>query len=287
MTDNRLEQILHSVAKRMRTEFELSGGFTHSGEKGTTRERVLHNFLEDYLPGHARAFHNAEIISVDGQTSAQCDVVICDRSTPPLLDMKSYRTVPNECVYGLIEVKSKLNKSELLDACEKIRRAKSLPKSAYEQEPLKRHRTVHGKRYDYYPTMGMIFAFDSIKLPTLLKHFAEWCSTCDAPEQRPDSIWVLGKGYFTWMTPEESPLLSPEPKANFHSVEPPPDRDILLPFAIYLNAYFSSAWMPPFKLLDYAANVRFGISRNCLTEPQESAGNDPPADRDTPDTPHG
>uniref|UniRef100_UPI003F4921D3 hypothetical protein n=1 Tax=Streptomyces sp. CA-136453 TaxID=3240050 RepID=UPI003F4921D3 len=56
MSDNQLEQILRSVARRMRTDFELSGGFTHSGEKGTAREKVFHDFLKHYLPGHVRAF---------------------------------------------------------------------------------------------------------------------------------------------------------------------------------------------------------------------------------------
>jgi hypothetical protein len=194
VSDNQLEQILHSVARRMRTDFELSGGFTHSGEKGTAREKVFHDFLKHYLPGHVRAFHSAEIISVDGRTSNQCDIVICDRSTPPLLDMQSYRIVPNQCVYGLIEVKSKLDRKELRDACEKIRLAKKLPKSAYHPDPPHQSRTAIGGPSPF-PTMGMIFAFDSIKPLTLGNHFAEWCEDHE-PHERPDAIWILGKSYF-------------------------------------------------------------------------------------------
>ncbi|MFI9326921.1 DUF6602 domain-containing protein [Kitasatospora sp. NPDC052868] len=282
MSDNQLEQIILSVARRMRTDFDLSGGFTHSGEKGTTRERVFHDFLKDYLPGHVRAFHGAEIISVDGQKSNQCDIVICDRSTPPLLDMQGYRIVPNECVYGLIEVKSKLDKKELRDACDKICRAKKLPKSAYQPAPTGQSWTAIGGPYSF-PTVGMIFAFDSIEPLTLGKHFAEWCEDHE-PHERPDAIWILGKSYFGWIRPGELALRSSEPGANCHLVDPPPEGDVLFPLAIYLNAAFSSAWMPPFRLLDYAAGGPLGTSHKCWEEQVDGDTGDPPIAVDSPES---
>jgi Domain of unknown function (DUF6602) len=71
--------------------------------------------------------------------------VIFDRSTPPFLDMVSYRKLPNECVYGVIEVKSNLDKTQLLKACRLIERVKRLPKTAFHagQTP-RRARTVYG-----------------------------------------------------------------------------------------------------------------------------------------------
>ncbi|MEU2956407.1 DUF6602 domain-containing protein [Streptomyces xanthochromogenes] len=281
MSDNQLEQILRSVARRMRTEFELSGGFTHRGEKGTAREKVFHDFLKHYLPGHVRAFHSAEIISVDGQTSNQCDIVICDRSTPPLLDMQSYRIVPNECVYGLIEVKSKLDRKELRDACEKIRLAKKLPKSAYHPDPPHQNRTAIG-RPSPFPTMGMIFAFDSIEPLTLGNHFARWCEDRE-PDERPDAIWILGKSYFGWICPGEQTLRPSTPGLNFHLVDLPPQGDVLFPLAIYLNSAFSSARMPPFRLLDYAANETLGTSYKCWEEQRDARIGDPPTVEDCPE----
>ncbi|MEU2048832.1 MULTISPECIES: hypothetical protein [Streptomyces] len=41
--------------------------------------------MQPRVPGHIEVFHNAEIISAAGTRSAQRDLVLADRSTPPLL----------------------------------------------------------------------------------------------------------------------------------------------------------------------------------------------------------
>ncbi|OEV27511.1 hypothetical protein AN219_22755 [Streptomyces nanshensis] len=252
----------------MNEDFQRAGAFQHKGGKGASREGIFHEFAKDYLPGHVRAFHNAEIISVNGETSAQCDTVICDRSTPPLLDMDGYRIVPNECVYGLVEVKSFLDGDGLRKDCEKIRKAKTLPKTAY-QKNLGGQRRQAPEDFKPFPTVGMIFAFDSINPETLGTHFAEWCSEHDRSEC-PDAIWLLGKGYFGWLSPDEEVLRPSLPGTNLHLVDPEPDGDIIYPLAVYMNAAFASAWMPPFNLMDYASSG-LGESRRCWTE-EESGG---------------
>lgn len=39
VSENKLERMFNSVAERMHTEFQLSGGFTHRAEKGSAREK--------------------------------------------------------------------------------------------------------------------------------------------------------------------------------------------------------------------------------------------------------
>lgn len=214
MVQNRLGEIFQSASDRLRADFQGSGGFTHRDEKGSAREKILADFISKYLPGHVQALHSGEVITVDGQVSPQCDILICDRSTPPLLDMDSYRIVPSECVYGVIEVKSKLDFKELVDACEKVRRVKQLPKSAFYPQLIQRQYEMYGRTYSYLPTAGIIFAFDSIDMATLGDQLAEWCK--DKPlEERPDSIWVLGKGYFTWLDDEPHPQIHVQESGKF------------------------------------------------------------------------
>ncbi|WP_328499615.1 hypothetical protein OG828_49235 [Streptomyces sp. NBC_00457] len=269
MSGNFLEETLHSIAQRMKEDFQLSGGFSHNTGKGTAREGVFHDFTESYLPGHLRAFHNAEIISVDGKRSGQCDILICDRSTPPLLDMNNYRIVPNECVYGLIEVKSFLDGKQLVQDCEKIKKAKALKKSAYQKSPGAQNRLMPAD-FKPFPTVGMIFAFDSIAPETLGTHFAEWCDDHD-PAERPDAIWLLNKGYLGWVSPDGQALRPSRQGTNLHLVDPMPQGDIIFPLTIYMNAAFASAWMPPFELLDYASG-NLGESRKYWGEQEEGEG---------------
>lgn len=124
-----------SVAKRMREEFEETAVVNHRGGKGASREDIVRDFVARYLPRSAEATGRGEIITADGQVSPECDIMIVDRSTPPLMDSRDFRIVPAECVHGVIEVKSRLDGRELLDACEKIQAVKSLPKTAYGPPP--------------------------------------------------------------------------------------------------------------------------------------------------------
>jgi hypothetical protein len=177
MPENSLSSIMHAAAMRMRAEFMSSRAYLHRGESGTARQQILADFLARYLPHHVKAFNSAELITIDGDVSPQCDIVIADRDVPPLLGSKTYRILPNECVYGVIEAKTGLNQSTLLDACELIKRVKSYPKSAFYPNPGPYgSRTAYGNNYPYCPTSGMIFAFDGTDITTLGKHLLKWCS---------------------------------------------------------------------------------------------------------------
>ncbi|MFD7341768.1 DUF6602 domain-containing protein [Streptomyces violascens] len=260
MAENSLGEIFQSASDRLRAEFLGSGGFMHRGEKGGAREKLLVNFISNYLPGHVQAFHSGEVITVDGQVSPQCDILICDRSTPPLLDMGGYRIVPSECVYGVIEVKSKLDSKELIDACEKLRRVKQLPKSAFYPQMFQMLCRMYGREYNYVPTAGIIFAFDSIDMAKLGDQLAEWCR--DKPlDERPDSVWVLGKGYFTWVDEEPHPQITVQESSNFALMELPEVGGVLFPFTAYLSMHFVGARMDPLRLIDYVSQTSIGSMR--------------------------
>lgn len=253
-----LANLMHSVAVRMRVDFERSKQFRHHGQAGATRETLVRNFVSDYLPAHVEAIHSAEIVSVGGATSSECDIVVCDKSTPRLLDMEDYRVIPNECVYGVLEVKSRLNKPELLDACAKIKRAKMLAKTAYYRDAHPVRRDYHGRKIDYFPTHGIIFAFDSIELKRLANHLIAWCSDNPA-EFLPDSIWVLGKGFLQWTNPENGNIdRRPEYEVGLLVARPAENEDVLFPMVVHLNMAFADARMAPLKLGQYAGRDPFG-----------------------------
>ncbi|MEU6453628.1 DUF6602 domain-containing protein [Streptomyces sp. NPDC047065] len=260
MIDSKLNAILRSVAKRMRADFEQSQVFNHNGESGTSREVLIQQFLRGYLPAHVDPLHNAEIIATNGDVSSQADIVVIDRGTPPFTTLEGFRIIPNECVYGMIEVKTSLDKKQLLDACNKITRLRSMPKTAYRKIPgvITRTTSAYGETYDHFPTSGIIVAFNSLDLGTLGNHLMEWCKTRN-PNEWPDSVWVIGKGYLQWGDPQTGVLYrSPTAGAALFQINAIPDEDVLLPLAIHLNIHFSEAWMDPLNLTPYAGKTKMG-----------------------------
>jgi hypothetical protein len=109
MTDRQgmnLVDVLDSTARKMLVDFEASGAVEHRRSKGTIREAYLLDYLRKYLPRAVKAEHSGEAVTVDGEVSKECDIMILDPSTPPFRDEEDYRIVPIECVQGVIEVKS-------------------------------------------------------------------------------------------------------------------------------------------------------------------------------------
>lgn len=260
-TTNRLAGLLHATAKELRTRFDKSAiASKHAGSKGTVREDYLTDFLREHLPRTVDVYGSAEIVTADGQISPQCDVLITDPATPPFFSEDRHRVVPNECVYGMIEVKSRLDTAELRDACQKIARVRGLPKTAYypTQPPFTYRVQAYGRSWSHWPTAGMIFAFDSVNLDMLAAKLMDWCRERD-PIEWPDSVWVLGKGCLLWK-PQGAKRIeyAPEPKSGLVALAPLPGNDVLLPMLLNLHPLLARATMPSFRLIDYASTAQIG-----------------------------
>jgi hypothetical protein len=258
-----LNRILQLVAQKMRTDFEITqASVQHRGSAGTVRERILDNFLKDYLPRTVDVVGSGEILAADGSRSKQCDVLIVDPSTPPLYvgHSDSHRVVPSECAYGVVEVKSNVTASELIQACENIKSAKERPKLALGDDLFGRTTHRYGRQWMYTPTVGLIFGFGGASLKTLGQTFSEWCR--DVPHHlRPDSIWILGKGMLSWAEPDEPNSLSAysEPGGLLRALEPCDEQDILLPLVFRLNHHFRHVFMPHFDIEKYAGGSGLAV----------------------------
>jgi hypothetical protein len=240
----------------MLADFKASGVAKHRGSKGTVREaKFLQNFLTKYLPRTVIAAHGGEIISTDGNVSGQCDILVMDPSTPPFWDEDDYRIVPAECVYGVIEVKSSLDSCELEKAWKQIASVKALPKTAFQipKDGPKRTRNVYGTDWPYVPTVGMIFGYDGVEIETLCDKFEELAESSRA-EECPDSIWVLNKGFITWMDHETYKVEgSRRAVAAYRGISALPQQ-VLLMLVMHFHHHFGTAWMPDFDIMGYIPN---------------------------------
>lgn len=243
-----LEDILVGVAARLRSDFEVTKILRHRGGQGSARESALAAALEPWLPGHIQIAGSAEVISVEGQRSGQCDLVIFDRRTQPLLDMRGHRLIPAECVYIVIEVKSRLTRSELMKACDQLARVKALPKIAKDAADPTR----------YLVTRGMVFAFDGPMITNTLSGLADWAGRHPVTEA-PDEVFVLGRGFTEWRPGLDPAWLSAnlERRPSLHAYVP--DRsDVALALITRLSAYLVKAQMPALNLDLYADQALVG-----------------------------
>jgi hypothetical protein len=253
MASEKFAEIMSSVGRRMRAEFEETATASHHGGKGANREEIVRNFVRRYLPRQTEVTGRGEIISADGHVSPECDIMVVDATAPPLTDERDYRIMPAELVYGVVEVKSRLNGPALLDACQKIKAVKSVRKSAYAPpaDGNQRLYSYYGQLHAYTPTAGLIFAFDSTSLERLSSQFIDWCTQTDG-KLIPDGVWILDKGSLQWSEGAEI-RPRPGPHSDLAVIKADPDQGNLLGLAMQLNALFAYAWLRPVDLRKYAS----------------------------------
>lgn len=125
--------------------------------------------------------------------SKQLDVIISDANTPIFLGDLTTRFLPVECVYAVIEMKTKLDKTELKKVFQNMKSVRTLEKKAYvEDTPLV---NLLGKYWHFWPVNYFVFSIDSIDLhslkETMMKKYMEEKLP---PYHRIDSTCVLSKG---------------------------------------------------------------------------------------------
>lgn len=106
-------QLFYAHAERAVLFARAVAGTKHKGLKGELREIIVRQLLRPFLPP-VYDIGSGEIISAYGDTSAQTDIVVCDkRIAPPLLIGADKGFFPIETVIASIEVKSVLTNIEL------------------------------------------------------------------------------------------------------------------------------------------------------------------------------
>ena len=94
-------------------------------------ERIFKEFLEIYLPKKLDV-STGTIVYSDGRQSKQLDIIISDRAKAPILyEEAGIRTMPIECVYSVIEVKSKLDIKVTEKCLANMKSVRQLKKKAY------------------------------------------------------------------------------------------------------------------------------------------------------------
>jgi hypothetical protein len=245
-----LASVLRTVAARLQVEFEGMRGVEHNLSKGRLREAlVMEEVLNRALPDTFGIAHGAEIACSDGTVSGECDLVIYDRSVPPIYKSNTYQVLPIESVLGVIEVKSDLDKKALTDAVMKSHQIRCMERTALFPGDGRQVRR-YDRPWALPPVRTYVVAFESIGLGTLARYLRE------AEEGWPrweclDAIYVPGKGY----------LLDAASLGNQRlQLATIAEGDVLMAMVLEFLLYLPRQVTVSFNPIPYLGQVPFGIA---------------------------
>lgn len=182
MSSSTRADLFRMASAKLSVDFATLRSIPHHGERGREAESILREFLNQRLPKRFAASTGFIIDPVD-DVSRQCDIIVYDQFSCPMYQVNNENIiVPANNVVAAIEVKSRINKNELIDASEKIRKIKSL-----------RKKKPPGKGPHYFQTLGIVFAYETdIEMQTLHSHYCEIIN--GNLNQHVDIVFVLNKG---------------------------------------------------------------------------------------------
>lgn len=186
-----VRRLFRGISRKLTEDFRAAAEINHHGSRGSAREDILRSFLASRLPKRF-AVGSGEVVVPERMTSSQEDLIVYDAmNSVPLTSSDSVQVYPVESVYGVIEVKSKLSKAELLDSLEKVRSVKALaPKDI-----IQLHHGALSSGMMRPAPFGMIFAYSLAdnSISTLSDNLREW-ERENAPDLWPNCVAVLGEG---------------------------------------------------------------------------------------------
>jgi hypothetical protein len=187
------KMLFRLVSEKMRTDFQAASQFVHKGTRGTARENTLREFLAKGRLPAKYGLGSGEVVGHVRDVSRQCDIVVYDSMHGLSLHYDDHNQIhPIDSVYGIIEVKSRLSKAELIDSLEKIKIFKEMSIKGSIAERLSSGHTFVRPRPKPF---GVIFSYslDKNSINSLCENLKEWESN-NSPTSWPNYICILGEG---------------------------------------------------------------------------------------------
>lgn len=169
----------------------------HPRDKGDSREEILRNFLCNYnlIPKKYGVSNcSTRVVSSSGHMSPELDIIFYDYLNSIVLKQhgETLRYYPIECVYGTIQVKSKLTKKSLKEGLDNIAQFKSITPTGTNITKIG-NATLKQKLNGRF---GILFAYefelDWLKIIDEIKIY----ETTTPTHLLPNLIVILDKGYF-------------------------------------------------------------------------------------------
>lgn len=135
LLDSKIDSFMYAYKNLSRDVFvNEKGDLIHPGEFGMYREKIVSELIKPLLPSKL-GIGTGFIITSKNHISTQCDIIIYDKENTPIIENGEQRFFPVESVVGVIEVKSKLTKSDFKEALVKLTKIKALREDIGSKNP--------------------------------------------------------------------------------------------------------------------------------------------------------
>jgi len=253
LLNEKIELFTHSFSVAARQSFvdPSTGKLFHAGEFGTYRENILRDFLRLAVPARLE-LGSGFLINAAGDVSTQADIVVYDRSAVPRIESNEHqRFFPVEGVCAIGEVKSRLSKTALREALNKLARVKAkadhvsstIPifrSHVLKDSPFARESIPYDQLFSFLVCEG--FDFD----PTsLANEVGGWYEPDIKEHHKHNMVFSVENGLLlyvdknkkSWMYPPTAQL----PAKNRFISALPQDKTHFYMFSTYMNTATTSA----------------------------------------------
>jgi hypothetical protein len=249
-----IEQLFDEISTSMRADLaRCRTALSHPGMKGEAFEEIVRQFLRSYLPKFLEVTRGT-LIDVNGNQSRELDVIVFDsQHTPVLFASGDSRVIPVECAYAVIEVKAFLDSGEIARIFTNMKSVRALSKKVWRQRPHPVEHSLYGQKWEIWPVMYFVFAFDSIDLMNVSREIDTRHQLESLPaHSRVDAVCVLDKGVVLNRLPNGAYQATPT-LDSWLFVCPTP-RSLLM-FYMMIFSLLEQASLPPFDLRQYLMHV--------------------------------
>lgn len=181
---------------QMLLDYEKSKDIKHPRDLGDAREEILRKFLisSGYLPKRYEVSQrSARVASTTGNLSNEIDILLYDPLDSVSLMQREgvFEVFPVESVYGVIQVKSRLNKKEIKEGLENLASFKRLDRKHAAQSGF--FISVGAPKSER--GFGLLFAYDSDLEWLDIIHEIEAFANANPNRVWCNGIFILNKGY--------------------------------------------------------------------------------------------
>lgn len=268
--DNVLQAYLDNSSDYLEALSKLASTSLHGGDIGANREGLLIEFINKHCPDRLSAFRGGKMLGYKQEPSAQVDIIVRSDISPKFaLNETEFTFV--EGVMLAIEVKSKLNKSNLYEALDNLSTIPQSSESVFEQAALGLPETWIDEFKSRVPSLN-IFAYDSISLESLYEHLiAYYQDRPGVPWNRRPSQILINKKYCIKTSSRGVPLSNGEriPPNEFYPFYTKENRGYCL--GALLDTLASSVtWLPQMRL-NFYEYINEGYAANKGSQPGQGS----------------
>jgi hypothetical protein len=269
----KVDIFIQSFKSTSRTIFwdENTKTLIHPGEYGMYRENICKDFIKYFIPARLQ-IGQGFVINTNNEVSSQCDLVLFDKFSTPLLENEEkQRFFPVETVCAIGEVKSVLSKSNFKEAINKLAKIKRLREFIDNPTFIKRESKLGNAPYNPIDIpYDHLFSFIICeRLDFNIENIANEINELYEPEidyyQRHNLILSIEDGILLYYDTNNVSLMYPKIGVNLKNRFVKPNSNNYTPFKFFTSYLFmgteSCTILYP-DISNYAGSIEGGLNYN-------------------------